>query len=65
MIERRIKQHVKDALDRQAAIALIGPRQVGKTTLAMEIGEERGALYLDLEDSEDRGKLSDAKLFLQ
>ena len=65
MIERRIKQQVKDALNRQAAIALIGPRQVGKTTLAQEISEERGALYLDLEDSEDRGKLSDAKLFLE
>jgi hypothetical protein len=65
MIKRRIKQHVTDALDRQAAVALIGPRQVGKTTLAHEIGEERGALYLDLEDSEDRGKLSDAKLFLE
>jgi predicted AAA+ superfamily ATPase len=65
MIERRIKQHVTEALDRQAAVALIGPRQVGKTTLAQEISEERGALYLDLEDSEDRGKLSDAKLFLE
>ena len=65
MIRRRIKQPVTDALDRQAAVALIGPRQVGKTTLACEIGEERGALYLDLEDSEDRGKLSDAKLFLE
>ena len=65
MIDRRIKQQVKDALNRQAAVALIGPRQVGKTTLAQEISEERGALYLDLEDSEDRGKLSDAKLFLE
>ena len=65
MIKRRIKQQVKDALNRQAAIALIGPRQVGKTTLAQEIGEESGALYLDLEDSEDRRKLSDAKLFLE
>ncbi len=64
MIERRIKQQVTEALDRQAAVALIGPRQVGKTTLAEEIGEDRGALYLDLEDSEDREKLSDAKLFL-
>ncbi len=53
-----------DALDRQAAVALIGPRQVGKTTLAQEIGDERGALYLDLEDRDDRVKLSDAKLFL-
>ncbi len=65
MIERRIKQQVKDALDRQAAVALIGPHQVGKTTLAQEIGQERDALYLDLDDSEDRGKLSDAKLFLE
>ena len=64
MIERRIQQQVTDALDRQAAVALIGPRQVGKTTLAREIEEERGALYLDLEDKEDREKLSDAKLFL-
>ncbi len=65
MIERRIKQQVTDALDRQAAVAMIGPRQVGKTTLAHEIANERNALYLDLEDSEDRGKLSDAKLFLE
>ncbi len=65
MIERRIHQHVTDALNRQAAVAIVGPRQVGKTTLAQEISEERDALYLDLEDSEDRGKLSDAKLFLE
>ena len=65
MIERRIKQQVTDALDRQAAVALIGPRQVGKTTLAQEIGEERRALYLDLEDRDDREKLSNAALFLK
>ena len=65
MIGRRIKQQVTDALDRQAAVALIGPRQVGKTTLAQEIGEERRALYLDLEDRDDREKLSNAALFLK
>ena len=65
MIDRRIKQQITDALDRQAAVALIGPRQVGKTTLAQVIGEERGALYLDLEDRDDREKLSNAKLFLK
>ena len=64
MIERRIQQQVIDALDRQVAVALIGPRQVGKTTLAQAIGEERGALYLDLEDKDDRKKLSNAKQFL-
>ena len=40
---------VRAVLDRQAAVALIGPRQVGKTTLARGIGDERAALYLDLE----------------
>ena len=64
MIERRIKQQVREALGRQAAVALIGPRQVGKTTLAYELAGERDALYLDLEDSNDRDKLSDPALFL-
>ena len=65
MIERRIKQQVREALDRQAAVALIGPRQVGKTTLACEVADERDALYLDLEDRNDRQKLSDPGLFLE
>ena len=64
MIERRVKQQVREALDRQAAVALIGPRQVGKTTLAYELTGERDALYLDLEDSNDREKLSEPALFL-
>ena len=49
----------------QASVALIGPRQVGKTTLALDIGEERGALYLDLEDRTDREKLAEPSLFLE
>ena len=55
---------VEDALRRQAAVALIGPRQVGKTTLALAIGEARGALYLDLEDRDDRNRLAEPALFL-
>ncbi len=64
MIPRRVKQHVAEALNRQAAVALIGPRQVGKTTLAVELAAERNALYLDLQDSNDRNKLTDPALFL-
>ncbi len=64
MIERRVKEQVREALGRQAAVALIGPRQVGKTTLAYELTGERDALYLDLEDSNDREKLSEPALFL-
>src|SRR5688500_7767184 len=65
MIPRRVSSLVRQALARQAAVALIGPRQVGKTTLALEISEETDALYLDLESREDRNKLSDPVLFLK
>ena len=65
MIPRNTLPLVRQALTRQAAVALIGPRQVGKTTLALELGEETGALYLDLESREDRNKLSDPALFLR
>ena len=64
MIQRRAQEIVTNALRRQAAVALIGPRQVGKTTLAQNIVDRTDALYLDLESSADRGKLADARLFL-
>lgn len=64
MISRRAAAAIIDALDRQAAVALIGPRQVGKTTLALAIAEDRSSLYLDLESTEDRNKLTDPALFL-
>ena len=56
---------VIEALNRQAAVALIGPRQVGKTTLAHMIAESHEALYLDLESRTDRAKIADPVLFLQ
>lgn len=65
MIVRRAQAAVHRALRRQAAVALIGPRQVGKTTLASAIAQTEGALYLDLESTADRAKLSDARLFLE
>ncbi len=46
------------------AVALLGPRQVGKTTLAEHIAEERASIYLDLECAADREKLGDAALYL-
>jgi uncharacterized protein len=63
MIIRRAKKQVEDALTRQAAVALIGPRQVGKTTLALQLGDSQKSLYLDLESSLDRSKLNDPVLF--
>jgi uncharacterized protein len=65
MLPRRALPAVQDALSREAAVALIGPRQVGKTTLAHAIAEITPSLYLDLESREDRNKLSDPALFLR
>ncbi len=65
MIKRRIIHTLEEALGRQAAVVLIGPRQVGKTTLALHIAEVLPSLYLDLEAPRDRAKLSDPVLFLR
>lgn len=65
MLQRRIHDALRWALERNPAVGLIGPRQVGKTTLALAISEVRPSIYLDLEDSADRAKLEDAKSYLQ
>jgi predicted AAA+ superfamily ATPase len=65
MIKRKIFNQVIKGLSRQAAVALIGPRQVGKTTLALEVAEMKDSIYLDLETPQDRAKLSEPVLFLQ
>jgi hypothetical protein len=65
MIARRALAVVQRALARQAAVALLGPRQVGKTTLAHAVAEGTNALYLDLEAREDRAKIVDPALFLR
>src|SRR4051812_15662341 len=64
MLPRNAIHSLIKALKRQAAVALIGPRQVGKTTLARAIAEATPSLYLDLESPPDRAKLADPWLFL-
>ena len=66
MIERLATPILEQALRRQASVAIIGPRQVGKTTLARAVADSRpGSLYLDLEAREDRERLAEPALFLQ
>lgn len=65
MIERSLKKTLNDLLDRNPAVVLIGPRQVGKTTLAFEIAQERNAVYLDLERPSDLAKISDIEQYTQ
>lgn len=64
MLYRSLSTSLDQALDEHPAVVLLGPRQVGKTTLALEIGKPRGALYLDLESEQDRSRLGDAEAFL-
>ncbi|MGP8176211.1 MAG: ATP-binding protein [Terracidiphilus sp.] len=66
MVPRSVAKTIEQALKRQAAVAIIGPRQVGKTTLARSIADSHpGALYLDLEARGDREKLIEPVLFLR
>ena len=64
MYPRKANQIVLSALDEQAAVVLLGPRQVGKTTLALEIAESRPSVYLDLERDADRQILAEPDLYL-
>ena len=64
MIKRRIHYHLLEQLDQSPAVALLGPRQSGKTTLALELANTRPSVYLDLESDSDRNKLSEPELYL-
>jgi predicted AAA+ superfamily ATPase len=68
MIQRLAKVRLIQLLARFPAVALLGPRQVGKTTLALNLTgnpeTDESPLYLDLELPSDRTKLADPELYL-
>jgi hypothetical protein len=64
MYMRQTHQLVQSALANQAAVVLLGPRQVGKTTLALDIASEQPSVYLDLERDADRQILTEPDLYL-
>jgi predicted AAA+ superfamily ATPase len=64
MIERRISAKLRAALDTQPAVALLGTRQAGKTTLAWALADEQPSIYLDLENPRDLAKLDDPEGYL-
>ena len=61
MLTRRLKANLVDLIDHYPAVALLGPRQAGKTTLALEIAGQRPSVYLDLESVADLARLTDAE----
>ncbi len=68
MINRHKLQTILSRLKQFPAVALLGPRQTGKTTLAEHIAQlgltDREAIYLDLEAGHDREKLADPVAYL-
>ncbi len=65
MIERTITPLLLKHLSEMPAVALLGARQVGKTTLAKSLSQTMDTLYLDLESPSDLLKLSDPKSFFE
>lgn len=64
MFKRQLLTELQSELQHSPAVALLGPRQVGKTTLALEAARNIPSIYLDLESERDRAKLAQPELYL-
>ncbi len=64
MIPRQLATTLLQRLRQSPVVALLGSRQVGKTTLARELETGKPTHYLDLERPSDLAKLADAELYL-
>jgi predicted AAA+ superfamily ATPase len=65
MIGRQLQAIVEQRLQQYPAVALLGTRQVGKTTLAKAVAANHpGAIVLDMERQSDRAVLTRPELFL-
>ena len=65
MYPRLLEPELSQMLTRHPVVGLLGPRQVGKTTLALAVGEDCPSIYLDLESPSDLAKLAEPELFLR
>ncbi len=65
MIERRLLPVLLQRLHEIPAVVLLGPRQAGKTTLALTVADRQDSVYLDLESEQDRAKLVEPELYLR
>ena len=65
MLKRWITKRLEKSISRNPAVALLGARQVGKTTLSKIIAKGMASIYLDLESPADLAKLTDPIEFLR
>jgi predicted AAA+ superfamily ATPase len=64
MIERRVFAKLTKLMDKFPAVVLVGPRQIGKTTLAKQCIKAGAGIYLDLESKRDLRKMTDPEEYL-
>lgn len=67
MIKRHTTPEITQLLEEFPAVGILGPRQIGKTTLAEEIAGtfKPDPLYLDLESATDKAKLADPEAYFE
>ena len=66
MFQRKSALEIRQQLDLSPAVAILGARQIGKTTLAKQIAAEfPDSIYLDLENAQARAKLDQADVFFK
>lgn len=65
-ITRKSEKEILQLLQYFPAVAIVGPRQVGKTSLAKYLAEhlQKSSVYFDLEDPDDRAKFANPRLLL-
>ena len=66
MFQRKSALEIRHQLGLSPAVAILGARQIGKTTLAKQIAAEYpDSIYLDLENAQARAKLDQADVFFE
>lgn len=67
MIIREAQIEILNLLEEFPAVGILGPRQIGKTTLAFQIAETISPepIYLDLESPSDVSQLSEPELYFE
>ena len=64
MLNRSTLASLREDLGQYPAVALLGPRQAGKTTIAHQLAHADRSVYLDMESELDRAKLASPELYL-
>ena len=64
-IERSLEKELRKKLTNSPVVAILGPRQCGKTTLAKKVISDMPSVYLDLQNRTDLNKLNEPEIFLE